>query len=64
MALEVERPGTGPHRFEALVSGVAVLAQSLEALAAGAHRVDLGLVVAAGKDSKMPSRSLLGFTRA
>src|SRR5581483_11661741 len=45
--LEVEGPGTGPDRIEALLGGVTVGSQSLEALAAGADGVDLELVVLA-----------------
>ena len=45
--LEVEGTGAVAHRIEALLGRVAVLAQLLEALAAGAHRIDLVLVVVA-----------------
>ena len=47
VGLQVEGAGAGAHRFEPLLGRVAVLAQALELLAPGAHRVDLVLVVVA-----------------
>ncbi len=47
VGLQVERAGAVAHRFEALLGRVPVLAQALELLAPGAHRVDLVLVVVA-----------------
>ena len=47
VGLEVEGAGAVAHRIEPLLGRVAVLAQLLEALAAGPHGVDLVLVVVA-----------------
>ena len=60
VGLEVEGSGAVAHRIEPLLGGVAVLAQLLELLAAGADRVDLVLVVVAQRVEDLVESLLLG----